>query len=727
MDESSSLDDQTLNINNDNPYLFTVNKLLYSTLSLGKGLTEIQKIVSEFNIPIDEDSSLYYKRINDVMVPILNLAVQSCEERLKMSSEHKTVGIDGAWNAPKNARFCVVDLIDCETKYIIDFQIISSIDLQLLHPNFTFTQLPPNLFEFVGVDIIADRQPFRIGTKRFVHDGDVKIKNLIIIKKGLPIQEVLDFNHVAKSMFYTASSQSSPLNGLYKILRGVFIHVIKKYPPGERFAMFKGIVTSMALGPKSCWKNRNKESSQAALFAKIEECRIIIEKLNPMAHTNYNESFHALKNHYAPKANEFRKTWPCRVSFSIIAWNHPTNFTTLFRNVLQAPPPTNDVALNVLYSKQTKKMYDKERRQDPVEKDIIKTHKFNKQPSSFTSPFRHKTLEETLPKDKIKKRSLFPKSHLDLGSNWKNRIFFVETQSSERMHQLINEVNPPIFRISSNEMSIILLARTIPNSRLDSFSSARKEGILFHHIDDDTWLDDVQRVNGGNMFEDEELVHLQAVKKEAKKEQKGESDTLRKRSPKTRRPQKPEIMQGNETDTPSAPSASPVIPHLNVYSIQTQPIHFIDDTMKKPYPLFDMQTEDGFNSPITEPGPNERVRMGTPEIGFQDFTYEEEKQEEETSCQSECNEKENIDSGDFTYEEDDFDIAVVKTYLLERVYDRHFPLTPFVDEDYEIDFSFMEEEALFERNISDYEVSIPSNLPCGTEYPFDEWPPSTPE
>ena len=295
------------------------------------------------------------------------------------------------------------------------------------------------------------------------------------------------------------------------------------------------------------------------------------------------------------------------------------------------------------------------------------------------------------------------------------------------MHQLINEVNPPIFRISSNEMSIILLARTIPNSRLDSFSSARKEGILFHHIDDDTWLDDVQRVNGGNMFEDEELVHLQAVKKEAKKEQKGESDTLRKRSPKTRRPQKPEIMQGNETDTPSAPSASPVIPHLNVYSIQTQPIHFIDDTMKKPYPLFDMQTEDGFNSPITEPGPNERVRMGTPEIGFQDFTYEEEKQEEETSCQSECNEKENIDSGDFTYEEDDFDIAVVKTYLLERVYDRHFPLTPFVDEDYEIDFSFMEEEALFERNISDYEVSIPSNLPCGTEYPFDEWPPSTPE
>ena len=149
--------------------------------------------------------------------------------------------------------------------------------------------------------------------------------------------------------------------------------------------------------------------------------------------------------------------------------------------------------------------------------------------------------------------------------------------------------------------------------------------------------------------------------------------------------------------------------------------------MKKTYPLFDMQTEDGFNSPITEPGPNEIVRMGTPEIGFQDFTYEEEKQEEETSCQSEFSKKENIDSGDEINEEDDFDIVEVKTYLLERVYYYHFPLTPFVDEDYEIDFSFMEEEALFERNISDYEVSIPANLPCGTEYPFDEWPPSTQE
>ena len=41
------------------------------------------------------------------------------------------MGIDGAWNAKKNAQFCLIDLIDCETAKIIDFQIVTSIQFVL--------------------------------------------------------------------------------------------------------------------------------------------------------------------------------------------------------------------------------------------------------------------------------------------------------------------------------------------------------------------------------------------------------------------------------------------------------------------------------------------------------------------------------------------------------------------------------------------------------------------
>ena len=282
------------------------------------------------------------------------------------------------------------------------------------------------MFEYEGASKIADRIALRKDTAIFAHDGDVKIKKLLINEKGLNIQEALDTNHKAKNLFYSAANQNSPLYGLYKILRSIFIHVVVHYSPERRYDVFSSLIHNIALKPSSSWKNKDKSTSISALNSKILETKDVLPILNPHAHTNYNESFHALKNHFAPKTVEFRLTWIIRVCFAIIAWNHKDNFMTVLRNFLQGPPPETISGVKFLNKLAEKKKYDEQRRQDHVIQYAIKKRKFQKQPNNFTSPNRHKTIGETLSRDKMKKRSVFPNSKLDLGQNWKQRLFLLK-------------------------------------------------------------------------------------------------------------------------------------------------------------------------------------------------------------------------------------------------------------------------------------------------------------
>ena len=71
-----------------------------------------------------------------------------------------------------------------------------------------------------------------------------------------------------------------------------------------------------------------------------------------------------------------------------------------------------------------------------------------------------------------------------------NKGFFVEA-CEERLAILLGETCPPIYRLSPDKCKSILLSRMLPNTRTDSFSITNKEGINYHLITDETWLDDV--------------------------------------------------------------------------------------------------------------------------------------------------------------------------------------------------------------------------------------------
>ena len=48
--------------------------------------------------------------VRDIIILALDLAVKSSIESLKLSTQEKIVGIDGAWSVPRNARYCTHSL-----------------------------------------------------------------------------------------------------------------------------------------------------------------------------------------------------------------------------------------------------------------------------------------------------------------------------------------------------------------------------------------------------------------------------------------------------------------------------------------------------------------------------------------------------------------------------------------------------------------------------------------
>ena len=160
---------------------------------------------------------------------------------------------------------------------------------------------------------------------------------------------------------------------------------------------------------------------------------------------------------------------------------------------------------------------------------MVTLAKYNKQPSSFSSPQRHSKAGETLPDEKMTKKKIFPNSMIDLGQNWRNKVFFVSSDNKESIAQLIEEVRPPIYRLSTNELNAIIVSRVFKNTRLDSFSTSSKDNISFHLVTDKTFLDDVASVNGGSQIEDEVLIKNQQKIREQKNEGSSEAKPKRER------------------------------------------------------------------------------------------------------------------------------------------------------------------------------------------------------
>ena len=143
--------------------------------------------------------------MNELYIQLLNAAVDSCKEALSNSNTDKIVSFDGMWNSIRNAPYCIVDHIDVTTGKVIDFQIVTRLDLELVPKHTNVLQvkdIASNEFEIKGLSLIRDREAFAENTKYYVHDLDTKAK-AVITKEGADVSRVerFDFNHLTKGLF----------------------------------------------------------------------------------------------------------------------------------------------------------------------------------------------------------------------------------------------------------------------------------------------------------------------------------------------------------------------------------------------------------------------------------------------------------------------------------------------------------------------------------------------
>jgi hypothetical protein len=98
-----------------------------------------------------------------------------CQKNRAATGPNSTICIDGSWNHRRNGNFCIVDVIDFQTKKIVDFAIIYK-STPFKSGNYEGSS---NGMEVAGMRQLLPRWINDTKVSVIVHDKDSKITELI--------------------------------------------------------------------------------------------------------------------------------------------------------------------------------------------------------------------------------------------------------------------------------------------------------------------------------------------------------------------------------------------------------------------------------------------------------------------------------------------------------------------------------------------------------------------
>ena len=501
------------------------NRFLYSSIMNGLGPIKMKRILLDFDIIANPNA--YYQILNQLIIPLFNLVQSSCEQSLSLSNNEKIASIDGSWSKIKFADFCIVELIDVKTTQIIDFQIVTTSELGLVHDNLTVVpSATPQSLEYHGVVKISERHALMTGTKYFVHDGDVKAVDHISKKLAANIIQRDDPNHKAKNLF-SICFKSGPLYGLGDRLTNRFKAVLKKYKGEERAAKFRAYYDYL-ISPAADWDKREDETAKQQLKKVIEQAADTYHSLEYGMHTCYNESFHFVRNIYAPKTENFRKGWVFRVLVAILHWNHRRNFKILIKNLLMVPISTN---YDVLYAENQMLRSVERNRERKLTSEYVKqkNEQKNKKKARCVSKnedIEHKpgVNEEIIPVVKSKKFNkveMFGKTQISFPQNWKSITYYAHFKSNTDMQTFLEAAKPLIYRCNNETHSVVLVAKKTPRDTCDRFLTTLRPEEMYHYlVTEENFENVLNEIPFGSNIEDPNEIQKTLEQKKAKSENK---------------------------------------------------------------------------------------------------------------------------------------------------------------------------------------------------------------
>ena len=621
-----------LPLDNEEPMVFAsgnqpINFALYSTITEGIGISKWQRIV-EFFADSNEINieNKYFREIKNSTLLFLNKAVQSCQQAFSLSKERKIVSFDGSWNCPKNAKFCIIDIFDVQTKKLIDFQIVTSYSFpDINHTHLTHSvKEKPQAFEAIGMKEICARKAFLDNTYKFVHDGDVKLKNYLVKQKGLPIEERLDPNHIAKSLFGPLIQQNHPLNGLYLALKNHWLHVLKTIKQEERASVFMEFYNFLISSER--WALDYNEEKKEKLKNLIKDASEYYAVVEPGCHTNFNEAFHSLKALYAPKNGNWKLSWIHRMAAAILKWNHPNNYLIIIKNLCKIGK--KEKIIETKYQRRAN--HDRERRSMPEYKSAIaqkknikafqtkqKSNELDHAPSTmYHKPEYSPVLKEELVSGKhlFNKKQVWGYTEIILPTNWHEKVYYFKCLNQELfnnyVHNMINTGKTLIVRINPVTFSCIMIVKPIGSTSDHFCANERPQGSFTAMLNNQNFRDILQEIplslgnieNKEAIKESKEKLYTMFLKvKEKADENKKQPKRIRKTTKKKKNesgniPENCSQLFCSGKSIEPSPKSSPKISHSQSISSKALNIKTIEQFIADPFtdPIA-LENDDGMN------------------------------------------------------------------------------------------------------------------------------------
>jgi hypothetical protein len=197
-------------------------RFAFSILTNGKGFQSVAELFLWFNIHPPWRSSVYEAQ-HAFFEPIHKQARDECKYWADRMSRNTVIAFDGAWSHRRRAKECIVTIIDCKQKKIVDYEILTK--SKCGGPG-NWGGSPYGM-EVEALKRLIPRWMNDDRVSGVVHDNDARATKAMS-DLGWKPTEMFDPNHVCKQ-FETKwnNCRTTHLRGIHAPLLAWFRHVIQ--------------------------------------------------------------------------------------------------------------------------------------------------------------------------------------------------------------------------------------------------------------------------------------------------------------------------------------------------------------------------------------------------------------------------------------------------------------------------------------------------------------------
>jgi hypothetical protein len=250
-----------------------------------------------------------------------------CQKWKAEMTDPSVVAFDGSWSHRRGAKECVVVLIDCRTKRIVDFEIVLKTKAGVMG-NWDGSS---NGMELQGLKELIKRWKDDPNVKGVVHDNDSKATKAIR-DSGWKVDQYYDPNHVCKA--FKRKWDTLPHRALTgigtKLLRWFQYLIRSDFTPEERAEYWLNVVEHFKGNHEHCpfehptltaWRGITDANAEAELMAFLEATVDLVCRTRSPFDSQMCESFNAVKAKFASKTISWKVSWPARVMCAVMQVN----------------------------------------------------------------------------------------------------------------------------------------------------------------------------------------------------------------------------------------------------------------------------------------------------------------------------------------------------------------------------------------------------------------------